>query len=65
MLAAEARVQALVFTHLIPPVPGGILDGPFLDGAGSQFGGPMWMGEDGDLISLPAGTVTRSRRNLL
>ena len=32
-VASEAGAHALVLTHLISPVPGGILQGPFLDGA--------------------------------
>ena len=42
----------MVLTHLIPPVPGGILVGPFLDGARRRFEGPLSIGEDGDLIKL-------------
>jgi ribonuclease Z len=64
-VAHEAEVHALVLTHLIPPVPGGILEGPFLDGARRRFEGPLSIGEDGDLISLPAGGRTTTRKNVL
>ena len=63
-VATEAGAHALVLTHLIPPVPGGILQGPFLDGAGRRFKGPLWIGEDGDLIGLPPGGGTPTTRNL-
>ncbi len=63
--AAEAGVGALVFTHLIPPVPAGIMEGPFLDGARDHFAGPLTIAEDGDLISLPSGGGELHNRNLL
>ncbi len=63
--ASEARVHALVFTHLIPPVPAGIMEGPFLDGARDHFRGPLSIAEDGDLISLPAGGGALRKQNLL
>ena len=54
-----------MLTHLIPPVAGGILEGPFLDGARRRFNGPLSIGEDGDLISLPAGGRTTRKKNVL
>ena len=63
-VATEAGAHALVLTHLIPSVPGGILQGPFLDGAQRRFKGPLWIGEDGDLISVPSGGGTPTTRNL-
>jgi hypothetical protein len=63
--ASEAKVQALIFTHLIPPIPGGALEGPFLDDARNHFSGPLSIAEDGDLVSLPAGGGKLTRRNLL
>ena len=63
--AAEARVHALVFTHLIPPVPMGTLEGAFLGDARDRFSGPLAIAEDGDLISLPADGGELGKRNLL
>jgi ribonuclease Z len=59
-LATRAGVKALVFTHIVPALPTRALEPAFLNGA--QFGGPMWIGADGDLVSLPAdgGPMTRS-----
>src|SRR5262245_45747064 len=63
--ASQAHVHALVFTHFIPPVPMGSLEGPFLGDARQHFSGPFFMGRDGDLFSLPAGGGELSKRNLL
>lgn len=52
--AAEAEVGALALTHVIPPLPNAILEGPFLGDARSRYGGPLWIMRDGDLIILPA-----------
>ena len=61
--AREARVQALALTHIVPPLPLKWLQGPFLGDAQERFTGPLWIAEDGDLYSLPAGGegVERSR----
>lgn len=63
--ASEAGVRALVFTHLIPPIPSGALEGSFLGDARDRFSGPLSIAEDGDLISLPADGGEPSQRNLL
>ena len=63
--ASQAHVHALVFTHFIPPVPMGSLEGPFLGDARQHFSGPLFMARDGDLFSLPAGSGELSKRNLL
>lgn len=58
--AEQAHVHALALTHIIPPLPISILEGPFLGDARSRFHGPLWVMNDGDLISLPAsGGMTR------
>jgi ribonuclease Z len=63
--ASQAHVHALVFTHFIPPVPLGVLEGPFLGDARHHFSGPLLLAEDGDLLSLPAGGGALGKRNLL
>jgi ribonuclease Z len=63
--ASAAKVRALIFTHLIPPIPAGALEGPFLDDARDHFSGPLSIAEDGDLVSLPADGGELTRRNLL
>ena len=46
----------LVLYHIVPPLPLPILNPAFLGDAPSIFDGPILVGEDGDLISLPAGS---------
>lgn len=62
--ARAAGVQALLLTHLVPPLRIGALRGPFLDGARRRFDGQLWIARDGDLVSLPAdGREIRRRRS--
>lgn len=63
-MATEAQVGVLALTHLIPPLPVSILEGPFLDGARARFDGPLWIMRDGDLLILPA-DGGMERRNTL
>lgn len=62
--AKEAGVKALLFTHIIPPLPARALEGPFLGRSRAIFGGPVKVGHDGDFVSLPAGSheITWSNR---
>lgn len=65
-LAQRAGVRYLLFTHIIPPLPVPALEGPWLGEARKIYRGPVRVGRDGDLISLPADTreIRRgSRRN--
>lgn len=58
--AEQAHAKALALTHIIPPLPISILEGPFLGDARSRYHGPLWIMHDGDLISLPrSGGVVR------
>lgn len=61
-LATAADVDALALTHLIPPLPVSLLQGPFLGDARRRFGGPLWIMRDRDLIVLPT-TGGMHRRN--
>lgn len=63
-IAQAAHVHALAFTHIIPQLPIGALEGPFLGNAAQRFHGPIYITHDGDIITLPAsGGMTR--RSLL
>jgi ribonuclease Z len=63
-IAEQAHVGALALTHLIPPLPVSIMEGPFLSDARRRYHGPLWIMRDGDIITLPAsGGMTR--RNVL
>ncbi|HVM99219.1 MAG TPA: MBL fold metallo-hydrolase [Caulobacteraceae bacterium] len=55
-IAARAHVRYLLFDHIIPPLPTTALDGPFLGRAHEIYGGPIRVGQDGDFVSMPAGT---------
>ena len=61
--AREAGVGALAITHIVPPLPLKGLEGSFLADARERFTGPLWLAQDGDLYSMPAGGsgVERSR----
>lgn len=63
-IAAEAQVGALAFTHLIPPLPIAIMQGPFLSDAHARYNGPLWIMRDGDLIILPAAGGLERRHTL-
>lgn len=54
--AKTAGVGALMFYHIIPPLPVRALDGAFLGRSREIFGGPIKVGRDGDFASLPVGT---------
>jgi len=53
-IAQQADVGHLLYYHVVPPlvVPG--LDVVFLDGTADAYDGPITLGVDGTLISLPA-----------
>lgn len=53
--AAEAGAKELVFYHMIPPLPMRVLHALWLGDTADKFNGPITVGEDGILISLPAG----------
>jgi ribonuclease Z len=55
-IAQRAGVRYLLFDHIIPPLPTEALNGPFLGRSAQIYHGPIKVGEDGDFITLPAGT---------
>ncbi|MDO8902311.1 MAG: MBL fold metallo-hydrolase [Phenylobacterium sp.] len=63
-LAERAGVKFLLLNHIVPPLPIRALEGSFLGEARGQFSGPVRVGRDGDIISLPAGSdeVRQGRR---
>ncbi len=61
-IAQRAQVRTLLLTHIVPPLPLAILEGPFLGDARSRFGGELIVGHDGDELLLPAGTTRIERR---
>ncbi len=55
-IAREADARHLLLTHILPPLPVASLKPVFLGDAGKFFSGPITIGEDGMLFSLPAGS---------
>lgn len=64
-LAARAKVRYLLLTHIVPPLPIRALEVPFLGDSRRIFGGPVQVGRDGDMISLPAGSADIRHTNRL
>lgn len=51
-LAQRAGVTALVYNHIVPPLPLPPLEDVFLEGTDQAFGGLIHLGKDGDWITL-------------
>lgn len=62
--AEAAGVRHLVLTHIVPPLPSRLFNPAFLGDAPDLFDGPIDVGEDGMLFSLPADTDTILTREL-
>jgi len=56
--AQAAGVRYLVFSHIIPQLPSRMMYPAFLGDARSLYDGPITVGEDGMMFSLPAGSRT-------
>lgn len=63
--AKAAGVRQLVLTHVVPPLPSAFFYPAFLQDAGKRFSGPIVVGEDGMLFSLPAGSDAIEQTDLL
>ena len=64
-MAKEAGVRHLLLTHILPPLPVSDLKAAFLGDAKKFYHGPITIGEDGMLFSLPAGNKKILERALL
>ena len=53
--AKEAGVKQLVLSHIVPSIPSKFFYPAFLGDAAKRYGGPIVMGEDGMIFTLPAG----------
>jgi ribonuclease Z len=62
--AQTADAGALVFSHIVPALPSPALYPYFLKGTGEVYDGPIVMGEDGMMLSLPADGSKMTRRRL-
>lgn len=63
--ASVAKAKMLVFTHIVPALPLGFLDAYFMEGAGVAYDGPIVLGKDGMLFSLPANKDSIEQGDLL
>lgn len=63
--ARDAGVDMLILTHIVPPLPSRAFHPAFLGDAPSRYAGPIVVGEDGLLFSLPAGSDVIEREDLL
>lgn len=54
--AQEAGVGHLLYYHIVPPLPIGLLEQVYLEGTDDAFEGDITLGEDGTFISLPTGS---------
>lgn len=52
--AREAGVRELVINHIVPPLPSSYFYPAFLGDAAKYYAGPIIVGEDGMIFSLPA-----------
>jgi ribonuclease Z len=55
-IAQRAGVGYLLLHHIVPALPLGALEQPFLGTSRTRFSGPIKVGRDGDFISMPIGT---------
>jgi len=63
--AQTANARMLVLSHLVPPLPLEYLYPAFLGDAESRFDGPIVIGEDGMLFSLPPDSDAIEQSNLM
>ncbi len=64
-VAKAAGVKELVLSHIVPAIPNSFFYPAFLGDAASRFGGPIVVGEDGMMFSLPAGSSEIKQTRLM
>ena len=64
-IASAAHVKHLIYYHIIPPLPSPILKKLFIGSAKKYFAGPITVGEDGLLVSLPLDSTRIEIKNIL
>ncbi|MBI4766523.1 MAG: MBL fold metallo-hydrolase [Deltaproteobacteria bacterium] len=64
-IAARAGARHLLLTHILPPLPVSELKPAFMGEAKKYYKGPITIGEDGLLFSLPAGNKKIMKKWLL
>jgi len=64
-IAREANVRHLVLFHIIPPTPMAFFNSAFLGDSGEYYDGPITVGVDGMLFSMPPNTTRIFKKWLL
>lgn len=64
-VAKAAGARQLVLSHLVPPIPSAFFYPAFLGDAAQHFSGPIIVGVDGMIFSLPAGSDSIDSGQLL
>ncbi len=64
-IATQGKAKMLAFTHIVPAVPISYLNSYYLKGVSDAYDGPVVMGEDGMLFSLPANKNSIEQDDLL
>ena len=64
-VAQAAGVKQLVLSHIVPSIPSNFFYPAFLGDAAARYRGPIRVGEDGMMFSLPAGTTNIVRSKLM
>ena len=65
LLAQAAKAKMLVFSHIVPALPLDYLEGYYLKDVKQAYDGPVVLGKDGMLFSLPANQDGIEQSNLL
>lgn len=63
--AQTAGADMLVLSHLVPPMPTDFLHATFLGDAADRFDGPIIVGADGMLFSMPPDSKEIQQKNLM
>jgi ribonuclease Z len=63
--AKEAGVKQLVLSHIVPAIPSKFFYPAFLGDAPKLYGGPIVVGEDGIIFTLPAGKSAITQDDLM
>jgi ribonuclease Z len=63
--ATEAGAKQLIFNHIVPPMPVRFGYPAFVGDAAKFYKGPITVGEDGMLFSLPANSSEVTKKRLM
>lgn len=64
-IARDADNDGLLFYHIVPPLLLPPMEEMFLDGVAETYDGPVFLGRDGTMVSLPSGTSAIEHEELL